>query len=73
MVLENQNVTEPHVFLEIDSRFGLQHPQHRNRHGQQRRLGVLGEGKLVLRPLAHQHRKLLAQRIVDFLEHRRAS
>ena len=53
-----------------DAAFLLQHAQHRDGVGHDRRLGVFGEGKLVLRPLAHQREQLLAERIVDFFEHR---
>ena len=35
----------------------------------QRRLGVLGQGQVLVRPFAHQLGQLLAQRVVDFLEH----
>ena len=35
---------------------------------QQRRLRVLGQHQLAFRPLEHQPRKMLRQRLVDFLE-----
>ncbi len=42
---------------------------HRQAHRHQRRLGVLGQGQLVARALAHQLEELLAQGVVDLLEH----
>ncbi len=53
----------------IDAELGLQHPHHRQAHGHQRRLGVLGEGEVLGRPLAHQQEQLLGEGVVDFLEH----
>ena len=42
---------------------------HRQADRHQRRLGVLGQGQVVIRPLAHQPGEVLAQRVVDLLEH----
>ncbi len=47
----------------------LQHPQHCQRVGHQRRLGVLGQDQFLGRPLEHQLRQLLLQGLVDLLEH----
>jgi len=50
-----------HVDVELD----LQHPYRGQGHGHQGGLGVLGQGQLVLGPLAHQQGQLLAQGVVD--------
>ena len=42
--------------------------KHRQAHRHQRRLGVLGQGQIGFRPLEHQPRQALAQRVVDLLE-----
>ena len=46
--------------------------EHRDRMRHDRRLRILGELELVLRPLAHQPEQVLAERLVDFVEHVRA-
>ena len=59
---ERDPVGDPHAALALD------HPHHRQAHRHQRRLGVLGQGQLQLRPLEHQPRQPLLQRLVDLLE-----
>src|SRR3546814_12234189 len=49
--------------------FLCEHPQRRDRVRHDRRLGVFGEGQLVLRPLAHQLEETLAECLVDLLKH----
>ena len=46
----------------------FEHADHREARRQQRRLGVLGQRQLAFRPLEHQPRQMLRQRVVDFLE-----
>src|SRR5690606_17947654 len=46
----------------------LEYAQYRDGMGHDRRLGVLGQRKLFLRPLAHDPRQVLRERLVDFLE-----
>ena len=55
--------------VEIDAALLLQHPQHSHRQRHQRRLGVLRQDQFLFRPLEHQPRQVLAQRVVDFLEY----
>ncbi len=57
------------VALQVEPGLGLQHAQRRERGGHQRRLGVGGERQRLDRPVPHDGRQLLAQRLVDFLEH----
>ena len=49
----------------IDAELDLQDADSGQRHRHQGGLGILGQGKLVLGPLAHQHRQLLAERLID--------
>ena len=49
---------------------GFEHADDGEADRHQGRLGVLGERQLGLRPLPHELRKLLAERIIDFLENR---
>ena len=46
--------------------------EHRERIGHDRRLGILGQPKLLVRPLAHQPEQVLPQRLVDLARTRRA-
>ncbi len=43
-------------------------PGNGGRHGHDRRLGVFGQGQLVLGAVEHHRRQLLAQGLVDFGE-----
>ena len=54
---------------QADAAFLLEHAQHRDGIGHDRRLGVFGQRQLILWPFAHDRRELLAERVVDFLEH----
>ena len=69
----------PHTWAEYSPRlcpatklgFGIrlsQHPQSRNRSGKNRRLGNLGQPKLVFRAFEAELRKLVAERVVGFFE-----
>jgi len=50
---------------DVDAELDLQRAGGGQRNGHQGGLGVLGQRQLVLGPLAHQDRQLLAQRLVD--------
>jgi hypothetical protein len=52
-----------------DAAFLFQHAQHGDGMGHDRGLGVLGQGQRLVGPLRHDLEQLLAQRVVDFLEH----
>ena len=54
-----------HVHAELD----LQHAHHRDRDRHQRRLGILGQGQLILGTFPHQHEQRLAQRVIHLVEH----
>ena len=59
---------ESHMTGHVEPALALEHPHHREAHRHQRRLRVLGQRQLFLRPLEHQPRQLLTQRLVDLLE-----
>ncbi len=52
-----------------EAAFFFQHTQNGERMGHERGLGVLGQGEFLARPLEHQFRELLAEGVIDFLEH----
>ena len=56
----------------IADALGLERPQRRDRGRHQRRLGVRGQGQLAMSPSQISARQLLAERLVDLLEDRRA-
>jgi hypothetical protein len=58
-----------HLVRQAPAAFRLQHPQRRDADRHQRRLGILGQGQLALRPLEHQLGELLLQRLVHLFEH----
>src|SRR6266480_4341835 len=47
---------------------GLEHPDDRERGGEQCRLRVFGQHQIALGPLEHQPREVLRQGVVDFFE-----
>ena len=61
---------ERRVALEIDPGLGLQHAHGRKRHRHQRRLRILGERQRLGRPFPHDRGELVAERVVDLVEHR---
>ncbi len=58
---------EVRLFLEREPALVLEHPRRGDAYRHQRRLGVLGERQLVLRPLEHEPGQVLGKRFVDFL------
>jgi hypothetical protein len=52
----------------VEPGLALEHADDREARGEQRRLGVFGEGEVALRPLEHQPREALRQRVVDLFE-----
>ena len=48
---------------------GLEHADHRHGHRHQRGLGILGEREVGLGAFPHERGELLAQGLVDLLEH----
>ena len=56
------------VPAEVEPAFGFEHPDRREARRHQRRLGVFGQRQLALRPLEHQPREVLRQRVVDLVE-----
>ena len=63
---------ELRVALEIEAGFRLQHAHGGERHRHQRRLRVLGERERLGRAFAHDGAELVAERLVDLVEHLRA-
>ena len=61
---------ERHVARQIDPGLALQHPQGGERHRHQGRLGVLGHLQGIGRAVPDHGAQLLAQRLVDLVEHR---
>ncbi len=53
---------------QIEAALALEHAQHGEADRHQRRLGVLGQRELVLRPLEDHPGEVLAERLVDFGE-----
>ncbi len=54
---------------ELNAAIPGQHREHRDRVRHDRRLRILGQLELVVGPLAHQPEQMLAQRLVDLVEH----
>ena len=59
---------ETRVACEIKSRLLLQDTDYGERRRQHRRLGILGQGQIRLRPFPHQMRQLLRKRVVNLLK-----
>ncbi len=54
---------------EKDAGLLLKDPQHGDGARHDRGLRILGEGERIVRSFEHDRRQLLAERVVDFLEH----
>ena len=54
---------------QLDAAFPGQRREHRQRMRHDRGLRIFGQLELVFRPLAHQPEQVLAERLVDLLEH----
>ncbi len=53
---------------QIEAAVGFEHADHREAHRHQRGLCVFSQGQIALRPLEHQPRELLRQRLVNLVE-----
>ena len=59
---------ESDMGFEIELAVFLEHARDGEAHRHQRRLRILGEGQIALRPLEHEAREILLQRLVDLVE-----